>query len=177
VVSNAPSSSRRGGGSSGGIGAARKVTPQRKQNNRKAQQRYREKRKAQAADMEQRVSALTSELEALQTVKARAEAVTGENEQLRLRLQEQAEQIEQLKVRRRLMCAGVACVGRTADGVSHACHVFIKAVTAVLVLLGWLGWKKCSLFFSERLREDTWFVGRRVGAEAVMMPQQSQMLS
>lgn len=29
-------------------GGARKVTPQRKQNNRKAQQRYREKRKAQA---------------------------------------------------------------------------------------------------------------------------------
>jgi Basic region leucine zipper len=77
----------------------RKVTPQRKQNNRKAQQRYREKRKAQAADMEQRVAALTSELEMLQAFKARASTISGENEQLRNMLQQQTVEIERLKVR------------------------------------------------------------------------------
>ena len=46
--------------------AGRKVTPQRKQNNRKAQQRYREKRKMQAANLEQQVVSLTAELQVLQ---------------------------------------------------------------------------------------------------------------
>jgi hypothetical protein len=44
----------------------RKVTPQRKQNNRRAQQRYREKRKAQTTRLEQQVISLANELEALQ---------------------------------------------------------------------------------------------------------------
>jgi hypothetical protein len=44
----------------------RRVTPQRKQNNRRAQQRYREKRKAQTAHLEQQVISLANEIEALQ---------------------------------------------------------------------------------------------------------------
>lgn len=82
-----------------GSGATRKVTPQRKQNNRKAQQRYREKRKQQAADMEQRVEALSSELEALRALQTRADAVLGENEHLRSQLREQTAEIARLKVR------------------------------------------------------------------------------
>lgn len=44
----------------GGAGP-RKATPQRKQNNRKAQQRYREKRKMQAVEREEQVRTLGSE--------------------------------------------------------------------------------------------------------------------
>jgi hypothetical protein len=86
------SKGRRGGG------GARKVTPQRKQNNRKAQQRYREKRKAQAAEREQQVAMLSSQLAAMQNIQNEHAAVSTENVHLREILDQKEQEIEELKV-------------------------------------------------------------------------------
>lgn len=79
--------------------AARKVTPQRKQNNRKAQQRYREKRKAQAAELELKVALLTTELENMKAVQGQATQLQEENAKLRAALGKHQENITALKVR------------------------------------------------------------------------------
>ena len=79
--------------------AARKVTPQRKQNNRKAQQRYREKRKAQAQELEVKVALLTTELEKMKAVQGQASQLAEENARLRAALGEQQETTQVLKVR------------------------------------------------------------------------------
>lgn len=76
----------------------RKVTPQRKQNNRKAQQRYREKRKQQAAEREQQVAVLSSQLAAMQSIQNEHAAVSTENVHLREVLLQKEAEIERLKV-------------------------------------------------------------------------------
>ena len=86
-----PSKGRRGPG-------GRKVTPQRKQNNRKAQQRYREKRKQQAAERENQVAVLSSQLAAMQSIQNEHAAVSSENVHLREALLQKEIEIENLKV-------------------------------------------------------------------------------
>jgi predicted RNase H-like nuclease (RuvC/YqgF family) len=76
---------------------ARKVTPQRKQNNRKAQQRYREKKKTQAKELEIRIAMLTTELENMKTVQGQASQLQEENARLRAALGEQHEAAAALK--------------------------------------------------------------------------------
>ena len=62
---------------------ARKVTMQRKQNNRDAQARYRERRKARGAELHARVAELISELDLLKLVPEQAAALEAENARLR----------------------------------------------------------------------------------------------
>lgn len=80
-------------------GGSRKVTPQRKQNNRKAQQRYREKRKQQAANLEAQVVLLTSELDSMKSVQGEASKLQEENARLRAQLERHQADIAQLRVR------------------------------------------------------------------------------
>lgn len=84
-------------GSRGGGG--RKVTPQRKKNNRMAQQRYREKRKMQAAERENQMAVLSSQLAAMQSIQDEHAAVSSENVALREILHRKEVEIEHLKVR------------------------------------------------------------------------------
>ena len=56
---------------------------QRKQNNRDAQARYREKRKARGAELQARVAELNSELDSLKLVPEQAAALEAENARLR----------------------------------------------------------------------------------------------
>lgn len=74
------------------------MTPQRKQNNRKAQQRYREKRKQQAAERENQVAVLSSQLAAMQSIQNQHAAVSSENVHLRKVLLAKEAEIENLKV-------------------------------------------------------------------------------
>jgi predicted RNase H-like nuclease (RuvC/YqgF family) len=96
----------------------RKVTAQRKQNNRKAQQRYREKRKQQALEMEQQVAALTNQLDAMQRIQAEKDALSGDNAALRDMLAQKNAEIEDLRVR--FLSSSPTCMTPLGPGISHS---------------------------------------------------------
>lgn len=110
----------------GAAAAARKVTPQRKQNNRKAQQRYREKRKAQAAELELKVALLTTELDNMKAVQGQATQLQEENAKLRAALGKQQETLSALKV------------GRCCRFLSPPVRVIESAFSSAVLWLAWL---------------------------------------
>jgi regulator of replication initiation timing len=77
--------------------AAYKVTPQRKQSNRKSQQRYREKCKKEFEELEHRVAVLTTALENMRAVQGQASRLQEENERLRAAVGDQQEAAAALK--------------------------------------------------------------------------------
>ena len=69
------------------------------QQNKLAQQWYREKRKQKNVELESRVEDLTRQLGSMQQVQGHAAQLSGENEALRTELSRQTAVIEELRVR------------------------------------------------------------------------------